>query len=140
MRLLWRHPADGEPDPELIWLGISVAALGGAAVWLALCLPWPRCPFLALTGFPCMTCGATRSAMAFLHGDFLASWRWNPLGFAALCGLVVFDLYAAIVLVTRAARLRIVDWTAREKNAARSIAVVLLVVNWIYLLSHWRQF
>lgn len=140
MRLLWRRPVDGEPDPELIWLGISVAAVGGAAIWLALSLPWPRCPFLALTGLPCLTCGATRSAMAFLHGDFLASWQWNPLGFAALCGVVVFDLYAAIVLVSRAARLRIVDWTAEEKNAVRIGVVVLLAVNWIYLLAHRQQF
>ena len=140
MRLLWRRRTDGEPDPELIWLGISVAAIGGAAIWLALSLPWPRCPFLALTGFPCLTCGATRSAMAFLHGDFLASWRWNPLGFAMLCGLAVFDLYAAIVLVSRAARLRIVEWTVREKNAARIGVVVLLAVNWIYLLAHRQQF
>ena len=140
MRLLWRPPAPREADPELIWLGISVAAVGGAALWLALSLPWPRCPFLALTGFPCLTCGATRSALVFLQGDFLASWRWNPLGFAALCGLVVFNLYAAIVVVSRTPRVRIVDWTVREKNAVRIVAVVLLAVNWIYLLAHRHQF
>jgi hypothetical protein len=140
MRLLWRRPAGGEPDHELIWLGVSLAAIGGAALWLAFSLPWPRCPFLATTGFPCMTCGATRSAMAFLHGDFLISWRWNPLMFGAFCGLAGFDLYAAIVLASRGARLRIVDWTAREKKAARILVVVLVAVNWIYLLAHRQQF
>ena len=70
-----------------------------------------------------MTCGATRSTIAFLHGDFLAALRWNPLAFAALCGLVAFDLYALIVIVGGNVRLRIVDWTSIEKNITR-IAVV----------------
>jgi hypothetical protein len=140
MRLLWRRRASTELDHELIWLAVSVVALVGAATWLALSLPWPRCPFLAATGFPCMTCGATRSTMAFLHGDFLASWHWNPLMFSAACALIVFDLYAAIVLLTQRPRLRMVDWTAREKNGVRIAVVLLLAVNWIYLLAHRQQF
>ena len=92
MRLLWRRRSAHEPDHELIWLAVSVAAMAAAAVWLALALPWPKCPFLAATGLPCVTCGATRSTIAFLHGDFLAALRWNPLAFVGVCGVAAFDL------------------------------------------------
>lgn len=140
MRLLWRRRAASEPDHELIWLAVSVAAIAGAAVWLTLALPWPKCPFLAATGLPCVTCGATRSAIAFLHGDFLLALRWNPLAFVAFCAVIVFDLYAAIVLAGRMPRLRIVDWTRTEKNVVRIAVIGALALNWIYVLAHHDRF
>lgn len=140
MRLLWRRRSANEPDHELIWLAVSAVSIVGGAAWLVMALPWPRCPFLAVTGLPCVTCGATRSAMAFLHGDFLSALRWNPLAFVAFCALIAFDLYAAIVLVGRAPRLRIVDWTVTEKNVARIAVLSLLALNWIYLLAHHDRF
>jgi hypothetical protein len=140
MRLLWRRRSAHELDHEFIWLAVSVASFAAAAAWLALALPWPKCPFFSVTGLPCVTCGATRSTIAFLHGNFFRALRWNPLAFAALWGLVAFDLYAAVVLAGRMPRLRIVDWTAREKNAARIAVISLLALNWIYLLAHRGRF
>lgn len=140
MRLVWRARSADESDPELIWLAASVAALVAAAGWLALGSPWPKCPFLATTGLPCVTCGATRSAIALLRGDFLLALSWNPLAFAALCGVIAFNLYAALVLASRRPRLRIVDWTATEKKVVRIAAISLLALNWIYLLAHRARF
>jgi uncharacterized protein DUF2752 len=140
MRLLWHRRSANEPDHELIWLAVSAASIAGGVAWLAMALPWPRCPFLAVTDLPCVTCGATRSTIAFLHGNFLAALRWNPLAFVAFCALIVFDLYAVIVIAGRTARLRIVDWTAREKNVARITVLSLLALNWIYLLAHRDRF
>jgi hypothetical protein len=140
MRLLWRRRSAHELDHELIWLAVSVASFAVAAAWLALALPWPKCPFLSVTGLPCVTCGATRSAIAFLHRDFPTALRWNPLAFAAFCGLVAFNLYAVIVLVGRLPRLRTVNWSAGEKNMARMAMVGLLALNWIYLLAHRGHF
>ena len=140
MRLLWRNRSVNKPDHELIWLAVSVASITGGAAWLAMALPWPRCPFLATTGLPCVTCGATRSVIAFLHGDFSSALRWNPLAFVALSALIAFDLYAVIVLLGRMARLRIVDWTITEKNVARIIVISLVALNWIYLLLHHDRF
>ena len=140
MRLVWRPRLAHESDPELIWLAVSGAALAGAAAWFAFALPWPKCPFLALTGLPCLTCGATRSTIAFLHGDFLLALRWNPLALAAVCAVIAFNLYAAIVLVGRRPRLRIVDWSVTEKKVVRIAVICLLALNWIYLLAHREQF
>jgi hypothetical protein len=128
-----------EIDHELIWLSVSLVSLGMAAGWFALGLPWPRCVFHELTGLPCMTCGMTRSAIQFFHGHFLAAFQWNPLVFAALCGLSIFNGYAFIVLFTRAPRLRIALRTRAEKKYARIIVITALALNWVYLLLHWRQ-
>lgn len=140
MRLISRRLAPGEFDHELVWLAVSIMAMAAGAGWLWLDIGGPRCPLLAMTGYPCMTCGATRCAIAFGHGHFLQAWHWNPLAVAGLCALVVFDLYAAIVLVARLPRLRLTDWTRRGKNVVRITVVALIAVNWIYLLVHRSQF
>src|ERR1043165_4258328 len=119
MRLVWRRIPPDNFNYELVWLMVSVAAAIGAAVWLSLGLPMLRCPFLAVTGYPCLTCGATRCAIALGHGNFSAAWLWNPLALVSLCAVALFDVYAAIVLIARSPRLRIVDWTRAEKNAVR---------------------
>ena len=63
MRLVRRRvPANGI-DHELIWLLVSVTAGAIGLLAFGFGLNWPRCPFLAITGFPCLTCGATRATI-----------------------------------------------------------------------------
>jgi hypothetical protein len=138
MRIVRRPLAPGENDYELIWLCVTLVSLALAAGWLALGLPWPHCAFLALTGHPCMTCGATRCAIAFFHGNFFAALKWNPLVFVALCGLSIFDAYAFAVLLSRRPRLRFMPFSAGEKTFLRVLVTVALLANWIYLLSRPR--
>jgi uncharacterized protein DUF2752 len=107
-------------------------------LWLG--LGWPRCPLLTMTGYPCLTCGGTRCAIALSHGYFSQAWPWNPLALIAFCGVALFDFYAAIVLVARLPRLRLTNWTRTEKNAARIAVIALIALNWIYLLAHRGQF
>lgn len=45
---------------------------------------FPRCPFLAVTGWKCFGCGSQRFVHALLHADFRAAWHYNALLFAAL--------------------------------------------------------
>src|SRR4030088_1376904 len=114
MQLSRRPIAPGELDHELLWLSVSLGALAAAALWFALHLPWPICLFHALTGHPCATCGATRSAIAFFHGHFFDSWKWNPLAFLAYCSLSIFNIYAFLVFVMRWPRLRLAQQSVRE--------------------------
>jgi hypothetical protein len=139
MQLRVRRLAPGEIDHELIWLGVSLVSLGVAAAWLTIGLPWPRCAFHDITGLPCVTCGMTRCGIQFFHAHFLAALKWNPLVFAFLCGVIAFDLYAFGALVTRAPRLRVAFGQA-HRNYTRGIVIGALLLNWIYLLVHWRNF
>jgi hypothetical protein len=134
MQLTRRPLAPGETDHEFIWLLVCTGAFLFGASWIALKLPWPICLFHALTGHPCATCGATRAAIALFHGRFLAAWKWNPLAFVSYCALVLFNLYALTVLVTRGKRWRIVCVTPAEKKFLRGCLVALVLANWTYLL------
>ena len=140
MRFRVQCLAPGEIDHELIWLSVSLVSLGLAAAWLTVGLPWPRCAFHELTGLPCITCGMTRCGLQFFHGHFLAALKWNPLVFMALCSLTTFDLYAFATLVTRRPRLRICFDTQTAKTFVRIAVISALLLNWIYLLMHWRNF
>jgi len=135
MELEWRRLRPGEMDHELVWLLVTLAAAGSAALWFWLQFPWPRCSWRALTGLPCVTCGATRAAQAFLHGDFISAWRFNPLITAGFCAVVLYDLYAGAVLLGRARRLR-VRWSGgRARALVLSGLLALGGLNWIYLLQ-----
>lgn len=56
-------------------------------------LLWPAggCLFRRLTGLYCPGCGGTRAVIAFIHGRFILSARYNP---AVVCaaGLLLFAL------------------------------------------------
>jgi Protein of unknown function (DUF2752) len=130
-----RQLAPQEIDHELVWLLVSVGTFLGLAGWFAARLPTPRCAFHSLTGLPCVTCGATRSAIQFFHGHFAASFLFNPLAFLAFCGWLAFDLYALVVLTARAPRLRFGNFSRAEKLLARGAVIILLAGNWIYLLT-----
>ena len=41
--------------------------------------PFPRCPFLMLTGWQCPGCGSQRAIHSLLHLDIVAAWRYNAL-------------------------------------------------------------
>ena len=140
MQICWREPQPAETNYEMLWLGVSLGGLCTCALWFALGFPWPGCAFHAITGLPCLTCGATRATMQFFHGDFLGAWSWNPLVFLILCGIAIFDAYAFVVLIVRAPRLRLMQFSPFEKRAIRIVAICLLALNWLYSLGHWRDF
>jgi hypothetical protein len=136
MRLCWKRVGPAETDHELLWLSVSAVALATSAAWFGLHLPWPGCAFHYLTGLPCVTCGATRSTIQFLHGHFHSALLFNPLVFASLCAIALFDIYALAVLAMRSPRLRLTDWRRTEKKLVRILIITGLILNWAYLLAH----
>jgi hypothetical protein len=56
-----------------------LALVAGVRLFQALGLRlWP-CAFLYITGYRCLSCGATRAAIAFVQLDFVGSLLFNPL-------------------------------------------------------------
>ncbi len=134
MRSYRRPLAPQEIDYELVWLMVSSGTFLSLALWFALRLPTPHCVFHSITGLPCLTCGASRSAYQFLHGHLVASFLFNPLSFLVICALIAFDLYALAIVLMRARRFRPGSFSATQKLLARSLVIAILAANWLYLL------
>lgn len=132
----WRRLRPGETDHEALWLGVSLGSLLLAKCWLVLRLVPPPCVFHAVTGCPCPTCGATRCVRFALGGNFPAALAINPLFFATLGAMALYDLYAATVLALRLPRLRADALPAWAGKTARWTCVGAILVNWAWLI--WR--
>ncbi len=90
-----------------------------------------ECPFRALTGLPCASCGMTHAFVALAHGDVAGAWSASPLG-ALLAGGAW--LYAILDLVRVAAG---VPWPRLSERAWRAMAVSAVgavAINWGWML------
>jgi hypothetical protein len=125
---------DGRPRGRL---GIPEAfALVAAASFLAArFLPvlafHSECPFRALTGLPCASCGMTHAFVALARGDAAAAWSASPLG-ALLAGGAW--LYAVLDLLRVATGL---PWPRLPEKAWRTMAVGIVcaaAINWGWML------
>jgi hypothetical protein len=131
--MAWRRARADELDHEALWLGVTVTAAAGAWTWITLGLPTPQCAFHAITGVPCPGCGATRCIVDLVHGEWRAALAINPLVFAAVAGLAVFDVYAGFVVATSGPRWRWIPSRAQARTL-RWAAGFLLLLNWAWLI------
>lgn len=92
------------------------------------------CPFRAVTGLPCATCGLTRCVGLVLTGHPSAALCLNP--FDAIAILVASPAAAALWLLnrTRGICLRI-ETSRRERAAAWTALALIVAANWAYVLA-----
>lgn len=133
--MLWRRLRKDEFDHELVWLAVTVGAALLGIFWLSSGWVTPRCLWHELTGIPCIACGGTRCVRHLVQGDWLSAFRMNPLVFIALGSVVLYDLYAAIVLAFRLPRLRFGPWPSWAGWTVRGVIIVGMIVNWAWLIS-----
>ncbi len=128
------RPGWSRASPANLPLALLWALGAGSAVVSTPLLPWlarlaPPCPLHALTGIPCLTCGATRAAIALAHGEPAAAFALNPLAAAAIVAGVPGGLLAPAWVALRAP-LPPMPATGRLRLAV----IAALAVNWIYLV------
>lgn len=66
-------------------IGILIFAVYYAAVHIVF---HAFCPLVIFTGLPCAGCGMTRAVFFLVTGQFLRSWRLNPMALPVLLFLV----------------------------------------------------
>ena len=70
------------------WFAVAAVALALGLRVLGLLAPWlpplPPCPFKALTGIPCASCGLTRCVLALGAGKWAEAFHWHPPAVVAL--------------------------------------------------------
>ena len=131
-----RPLAPKETDFEFLFLAVSSVAAASSFIWLASGFPWPGCWFRRLTGLPCPTCGATRTALSLVHGDLTAAWRHNPFIFCCFIGTIILNLYCAGILLFQFPRLRLTGLPPEVKRSLCGLIFAAVALNWFYLLAH----
>jgi hypothetical protein len=116
----------------------TIAALATAAVgWIPLDrLPFTACYFKALTGWACMSCGATRALGRLFALDVAGALAMNPLATVGVLALVPWAL-ADLALMPRGRALS-VSLAPGPARIARAAFVLALAANWGYLLAVGR--
>lgn len=97
-------------------------------------LPY-TCPFHALTGIPCATCGMTHAFVGLAHGQVAAAFAASPLG-ALVAGIGWLLAAADGVRLLR-------GWPLPRLGpaAARALAtggLLALIANWAFLVVAHR--
>ena len=92
-----------------------------------------ECPFRALAGIPCATCGMTRAFVHLAHGHVVEAFQWSPLGAALASAAWAFAL-ADLVRVAAGGPLPAVSPRAAQRLVIGGVA--LLLANWAFLIVH----
>jgi hypothetical protein len=125
------------------WPRIPLGIMGFAGLWALVVIvtqvfkhytgaDLDTCLFHRLTGYSCPTCGTTRGLLALARGAWRESLAWNPM---TMTGAVI----GSMAVLSRVLTARTVEFqfTPREKRALIIAGLVLLGVNWAWLIySH----
>jgi hypothetical protein len=132
MRIMLKNRTSGQIEFGLIYGVIALTGLF-AAYYVPVLDIAPGCVLKGITGLPCPSCGSTRSIVHLAHGNVIASVAMNPLMSLLLIGAVLFFLYSfgTLVLGMRRVHIKLLE---NEKKMVRTISVVVLLVNWLYLI------
>jgi hypothetical protein len=93
------------------------------------------CWFKQRLGFPCPTCGMTRSVLLSLHGQFTEAAHVNPAGLLLALGLVLLGLSLIFLMFYRERRTSLAAGAVHRRiRLGASVYGSLLVV---VLFAHW---
>lgn len=132
MRLYLKTRTTSRIEFGIIYGGIALLMLGAGRLLPVLSFA-PDCVFKELTGIPCPTCGSTRSVVYLSHGDILSALAMNPLTALCLIAAIVFFFVGLVSVAFDLPRINFL-LTEKEKNVMRAGVVMLLLVQWAYLI------
>lgn len=119
------------------WIGIyagavSVMLVGAAPMAASAASLMPPCPFRSVTGLPCPTCGATHAVVALSRLNWGGALAANPLVTIGACALILGGLAAGTAALL-GRPLREPSWGP----VSRWSAILLVLLNWVWVLAHW---
>ena len=130
----FRPPTLEERQLAWLWGTAVAAALVLIPFWRAIAPLLPPCPFRAVTGLPCPTCGTTRAAVKLMEGSLLAALSCNPLAAVAGIAFVAGGVAAPLWLLVR---LPVPDLSPVLPRWVRVATVALLLANWAWVI--WKS-
>ncbi len=117
-----------------IWLGMSVEATSTSNSQS----PIELCPIKRVTGYPCPSCGSTRSVRAIMQGDLVGAIYWNPLGLVIFMILIICPFWIAFDYCFKKETL--FDFYKKIEQVFRNkwfaiFAILLILSNWIWNIN-----
>lgn len=123
--------------PLVALLGAAIVLGGVVASLLHLDrFPLPMCVFKAVTGVPCLTCGATRALVRLAHFDALGALAMNPL--VALGALAMVPWAVADAALALRGRTLVLDVGPALGRLLRWSVLPLVLANWAFLIAAGR--
>lgn len=117
---------------HIVWGGIAIFLTASAAALDRMPLHLPPCIFRELTGFPCLTCGGTRSLAALGQFHVAASFMFNPLVLLVALVTITFSVMISLGFLLR--KKLSLAFSDTEKGILRIVVLVLVALNWAFLI------
>lgn len=97
------------------------------------------CPVKLVTGYPCPSCGTTRSISALFNGQLKDAFMINPLGIVSSIIIMAVMLLMLLDLVTKRdyyyKLYNQVEKFLQQHKAFSAILVILVILNWAWNIS-----
>lgn len=123
----------GKLNLPLIYLLIfGILAVTGYGLFRLHEVPVMLCPFKQITGYPCPTCGSTRLVMALFRGDLVSAFLSNPGLFVS--GTILSLWFGYGIFSQLSGKRLSVKLSSAEVVGLKIVLVVLVLLNWIYLI------
>jgi hypothetical protein len=92
------------------------------------------CPFKAITGLPCLTCGTTRAMLALAQLNISHAIKMNPLICLSVFMILAWGLYEFIQKIFRTRYLTVRVTPCEHKMIIIGI-IIAITANWYYLIK-----
>ncbi len=97
---------------------------------------WSWCAIKEITGYPCPSCGSTRTVLELLGGELSAIIHGNPLALIILPALFVIPLWVSYDMLTSQSGLynflnRFL-YTLKNNLWLSGILTIMILLNWIW--------
>lgn len=97
------------------------------------------CPVKLVTGYPCPSCGTTRSISALFNGQVKDAFMINPLGIVSSIIIMAVLVLMLLDLVTKRDYYykvyNQVEKFLQQHKAFSAILVILVILNWVWNIS-----
>lgn len=117
----------------LLWGAVAASVVALSPLGERLAPAVPACPLKSWTGWPCFTCGATRSALALADFDLFAALAVSPLMTVAWIVLIGGGLVAGVAALLGRG---VPEPSGNISLGWRFAIVAVVLVNWVYLVWH----
>ncbi len=121
---------------HLVWGPIAILFIAMAGIMKGLAVLMPKCLFHEITGYPCFTCGGTRSIIALSQFDLLASFLYNPIVPLFMGGVILLSLIALMKAILK--KSFSLEFSDMGKKILRYSIFIFLAINWIFLVMVGR--